>query len=175
MNTGFPFVAGRDARVLILGSMPGIASLTASQYYAHRRNAFWKIMDSLFEIPLTLPYTARLEQLKDRKIALWDVIHRCHRHGSLDTGIISDSIVVNDFETLFARCPAITHVFFNGRKAQQLYLRHVERQTSGLSRNRSLCLLPSTSPAHASLSVDDKIRAWSAVRAALANKKAAAL
>ena len=173
MKTGFSYVARPDARVLVLGSMPGVASLEAAQYYAHERNAFWIIMENLFSIPRSLPYTSRLDQLTCTGIALWDVIHRCRRRGSLDTSIVSDSIVVNDFPALFRYCPGIRHIFFNGRKAQQLFMQYIVRKQPALTRDMTLVLLPSTSPAHAALSVEQKIGAWSVVREVLKKEKAA--
>ena len=174
MKTGFACVARVDARVLILGSMPGVASLEAAQYYAHERNAFWSIMESLFSIPRSMPYTDRLDQLSRTGIALWDVIRRCRRRGSLDTSIESASIIVNDFPSLFRDCPGIRHVFFNGRKAQQLFMSQVVRKQPALVRDLALTLLPSTSPAYAALSAERKIAAWSVVREVLGNEKAAA-
>ena len=101
----FPPVADSSARVLILGSMPGAASLTAHQYYAHPRNAFWRIMGDLIGAGPDLPYAQRLERLKAAGIALWDVIAECHRPGSLDSAIVGESVVANDFSAFFGRAP----------------------------------------------------------------------
>jgi len=91
----FPPVATSEARVLILGSMPGIASLTAGQYYAHPRNAFWRIMGKLVGAGPENPYDERLRILKKGGIALWDVLDSCVRPGSLDANISNET--PNDF------------------------------------------------------------------------------
>ena len=149
------------AEVLVLGSMPGVKSLAAQQYYAHPQNAFWKIMGELVGAGPAEPYADRLHRLADRHIALWDVLELCTTDGSLDSAIVESSIVANDFGALFRRYPRIKRVFFNGAKAEQSYLRHVARQldTPGLTFSR----LPSTSPAHASMSPAVKLAAWRAI------------
>ena len=71
MDRGFPPIAGPDARVLILGSLPGQASLAAGEYYAHRRNLFWPILGELFGATPALPYAERLGKLTTAGLALW--------------------------------------------------------------------------------------------------------
>ena len=158
----FPAVYRADARVLILGSMPGEASLAAAQYYAHPRNAFWPIMGTLFGAGADLPYAQRLERLTGAGVALWDVIARCVRAGSLDSAIAHDSIEPNDFAALFAACPHIGHVFFNGAAAETAFRRHV-RLAPAIPQPR-FTRLPSTSPAHAARSFETKLAAWQLVR-----------
>jgi len=162
----FPPVFRADARVLILGSMPGEASLAAAQYYAHPRNAFWPLMGRLFGAGPECPYQARLARLNAAGVALWDVIAQCRRPGSLDSAIDRDSVEVNDFASLFATCPGIDHVFFNGTAAEAAFRRHV-RLPAGL-RPLTFTRLPSTSPAHAARDFAAKLAAWQAVRDALA-------
>ncbi|MFU2486542.1 DNA-deoxyinosine glycosylase [Thauera sp. WH-1] len=162
----FPAVYRADARVLILGSMPGEASLAAGQYYAHPRNAFWPIMGALFDAGAELPYAERLERLTDAGVALWDVIAACVRAGSLDSAITHDSIEANDFAGLFAACPQVRHVFFNGIEAQKTFQRHVRGRIA--LPELTFTRLPSTSPTYASLRFEAKLDAWRAVKDALA-------
>lgn len=164
---GFDCVARADARVLILGSMPGHASLQQSQYYAHPRNSFWYIMGELFGAGPELNYERRLQVLMEQQIALWDVVHRCHRKGSLDADIEAHSVEPNDFQMLFARCPDIHHVYFNGQTAAGLFNRQVLTglPTELLSRlGMHYHTLPSTSPAHAGLDREQKLQQWQCVR-----------
>jgi len=163
---GFPPVVGNQTRVLILGSMPGVASLAAQQYYALRRNAFWPIMEKLFGAGFSLAYQDRLDLLTKNRIALWDVLGSCVRPGSLDASIDTRSAAANDFGQLFTDFPSIDQVFFNGRKAAEMYRRCVLPVLNSSAAAISVDTLPSTSPAHASLSFDDKLVAWSVVREA---------
>lgn len=153
-----------NARALVLGSMPGAASLGAGQYYAHPRNVFWPIMGRLFDAGPTLPYDERLRRLTAAGVALWDVIASCARPGSLDSAIVAASVVPNALPALFAGCPLLRHVFFNGSAAEAAFRRHLPELAA--SPQLTLLRLPSTSPAHAGLDFDAKLAAWQAVRVA---------
>jgi len=156
----FAPVIRADARILILGSMPGTASLAAAQYYAHPRNQFWPIMDQLYGAGRTLPYALRLEQLQRHGIALWDVLARCVREGSLDAAIEPASAVPNDLPGLLRRHPGIGLVCCNGATAHRLLQRH-HGAAFAASLPQLRCLrLPSTSPAHAGVSLAGKLHAW---------------
>lgn len=164
----FPPVEARQAKVLILGSMPGIRSLEAGQYYAHPRNLFWKIIERLLDIPATAPYSQRCRLLAARGIALWDVIGCCERSGSLDSAIRNETLEPNDFGRFFASHRDLKYIFFNGAKAEEVFQRRVAPSVSDKVDDLALVRLPSTSPAYASLSFDDKCRAWRVVNRALA-------
>jgi double-stranded uracil-DNA glycosylase len=160
ISRSFPPIAGSNAARLILGSMPGTASLQAREYYAHPRNAFWTIVESLLDIKRAAPYAERCDALATAGIAVWDVLKACRRSGSLDSAIEPDSIVANDFRRFLQRNPGIERIYFNGNTARRLYDRHV---LATLPRRQQLIprfTLPSTSPANASFSLQDKIRAW---------------
>lgn len=160
----------RQARILILGSMPGVKSLQEQQYYAHPQNAFWKIMAELFEFPQELSYRQRLQQLRDQKIALWDVMQTCFRTGSLDSAIEEDSIVPNDFENFFHQHPHIKQIFFNGTKAEHAFNKHVLPELSETHQAIARLRLPSTSPANARMKQEEKRAAWEIVRVTLEKK-----
>lgn len=157
----FAPIADAAAEVLVLGSMPGAASLAAQQYYAHRHNAFWPIMAELLGFDRDAPYPERVAALLAAHIALWDVLQSCTREGSLDARIAPGSEVANDFAGFFATQPKISRVYFNGAKAEATFRRHVlpELEAGPLQ----FCRLPSTSPAHAALSLAAKREAWRAV------------
>jgi len=166
-DTGFHYSANRDAKILILGSMPSIKSLAADQYYAHPQNCFWPIMGELFGFDAGLEYKARLERLRDNGIALWDVARQCERPGSLDSAIKIESVVANDFESFFKVHPHIRAVFFNGRKAEELYRRLVLPALPEKLRGIELFLLPSTSPANAGMKRFQKLEVWKIVHQTL--------
>ena len=157
----FPPIADARARVLILGTMPGKESLRAVQYYAHPRNAFWKIMGDLFGAGLDLAYDARVKKLKAAKIAVWDVLASCTRESSLDSDIDADTMIVNDFDAFYHAHTAITEVFFNGAAAEKFYRLHVKARHQHRALNYTR--LPSTSPAHAGMRYAQKLEAWMAV------------
>ena len=138
--------------------MPGAASLKAKQYYAHPQNGFWPIMGQLLGFDPSAPYRRRERALKAARIAVWDVLRSCVRPGSLDARIKLET--ANDFAAFFRAHPRLRHVFFNGAKAEASYRRHVQIPSGGAIR---YARLPSTSPAHASLSAARKLAAWRAI------------
>ncbi|MDH4276104.1 MAG: DNA-deoxyinosine glycosylase [Gammaproteobacteria bacterium] len=157
---GFAPIADAQARILILGSMPGVESLAQHQYYAHPRNSFWYIMARILGVDETLSYAQKTQTLRAHRIALWDVLNSCIREGSLDTAIDSGSIIVNDFAQFFVAHAHITHVFFNGQKAAQEYRKRVMPTLTAHAAGLHYVTLPSTSPAMASLHRDKKLDAW---------------
>jgi TDG/mug DNA glycosylase family protein len=159
----FPPISDPASRVLILGSMPGKASLRAKQYYAHPQNAFWKIIAALLEIDAGEPYEARLDALRARGIALWDVMKSCTRESSLDSDVVEASIVPNAFASFLRAHPRIHTVCFNGAKAEQSFQRHALPALGAAARDLTYHRLPSTSPANASIAYARKLAAWRAV------------
>jgi TDG/mug DNA glycosylase family protein len=157
----FAPIASRDARVLILGSMPGTKSLDAREYYAHKQNAFWRIVGELFGIEPHAPYQKRIRALKAARIAVWDVLHSCTRSGSMDAAIDSESEMANDFRAFFRNHREISHVFFNGARAAASFKRHVLPESG--SRTLRYIRLPSTSPANASVAYERKRKAWQVI------------
>lgn len=159
---GFPPIADARARVLVLGSLPGRKSLEMQQYYAQPYNAFWRIMGALFGAEPGLPYAARQDKLRDHGIAVWDVLAAGERAGSLDSSIVAATIVVNDFDGFFARHPEIRAIFFNGNTAAQLFRRKVAPALLPKWASIAMHVLPSTSPAYASLRFEQKLERWAA-------------
>jgi len=153
----FPPIAAPDARILILGSMPGEASLKAGQYYAHPHNAFWRIMGALVGAGPNLPFEDRVHILKQHGIAVWDVLASCVRPGSLDSNITNE--IPNDFAAFFASHPLITHIGLNGGKAAASFRRHAAGHCPG---HTVVTVLPSTSPAHAARTFEQKCALWRA-------------
>lgn len=159
-SDGFAPIVSERAKVLILGTMPGTASLLKQQYYGHPRNAFWPIMAALFGAGVEFEYQQRKEILIDNGIAVWDVLRYCRRPGSLDANIDMASIKINDFIGFFTCYPSITQVFFNGAGAEKLYKRHVQSMLDNCFPYLAYRRLPSTSPAYAALGLAQKIEAW---------------
>lgn len=155
----FPPVSGRRPRALILGSMPGAASLAAGEYYAHPRNSFWRIVLDALGGGAALPYPARLRLLKREGFALWDVLGSCVRPGSSDSAIERGSMRPNDVPGFLARHRGVRRVLLNGAKAAECWRRFVLPALPPGRRPAAL-RLPSTSPAHASLPYARKLAAW---------------
>jgi double-stranded uracil-DNA glycosylase len=150
-----PVFDGR-AELLVLGSFPGIASLQAAQYYAHPRNAFWPLMGALLGLGAlpAMAYAERLQALRRRRVALWDAVSACRREGSLDTAI--EAAEPSDLRQLVARLPQLRVIACNGALAHRQTLLALPAPGVPVLR------LPSTSPAHAGLTLADKIAAWRA-------------
>ena len=152
--TGLPPVVDRRARVLILGSFPSAASLAAGQYYAHPQNQFWRVLGAVIERPLKeMDYSARIAAVQAAGIAIWDVYASCERAGSLDSAIRSP--VANDIAALKKSAPALRRICFNGRTAARRL-----RETEALG--YQAVVLPSTSPAHAGMTFEEKLARWRA-------------
>lgn len=152
----FPPIAGPTAKILILGSMPGQASLDANQYYAHPRNLFWKLMAEMLGFQPTQPYDEKAAHLIKAHVAVWDVLQSCQRQGSLDVHIRHEE--PNDFPSFLKTHPHIQAIFFNGDKAATSFKRFVQPQLQGSE--LALIRLPSTSPANASQNYEMKRDAW---------------
>ncbi|PSJ39981.1 DNA-deoxyinosine glycosylase [Sphingomonas deserti] len=153
MKRSFAPVVDARTRVLVLGSLPGEASLAAQRYYGNPRNQFWHLIGTVIDVDLVpLPYDQRLENLLSAGIGLWDTIGSAQRDGSLDTAIRGH--VANDLQTLANRLPALRAVAFNGGKSAAI-------GTPLLSMRSDLALvaLPSSSPAY-TLPLADKLRRW---------------
>ena len=160
----FPPIARRDAQTLILGSLPGRRSLELQQYYAHPNNAFWKLIAAIFESDGALPYAQRVKILTANQVALWDVLAAATRPGSLDSSIVHASALANDFAGFFRSHPRIRRVFFNGRKAEELYRRFVLPRLGPEFAALRYESLPSTSPAHAGMSFAKKLGRWRRIK-----------
>ncbi len=163
---GFPPILGSEPCLLILGSMPSVASLEKQQYYGKPQNAFWKIMGELFGAGPAVPYEERAQILIDKGIAVWDVLASCVRPGSLDSAIEMSTAEVNPLAAMLAQEASLTHVIFNGRKAEEFFNKRV---LADMKRTdiRYICL-PSTSPAMASLRFPAKLERWQVVAEAVA-------
>jgi len=163
-----------NARLVVLGSMPGVASLEENQYYAHPRNAFWPIMQAIFGGSID-SYDDKRQILTDSGIVIWDVLAQCVRPGSLDSSIRSNSVVCNDFSAFLHAHPQASRIAFNGKASEQLFRKHAlptleidfyagkQPAPANVTAARQIQLLslPSTSPAMASLDQQGKIVAWS--------------
>lgn len=158
---GFAAVIGPQPRVLILGSMPGVASLDATQYYAHPRNRFWPVLAHLLgEGDIPTAYEERLTMLRDHGIALWDVLGRCLRDGSLDSAIDTATQEPNPIPELLQQHPSIRLVATNGGHASRTFA----KAFPNLHDTRHLAL-PSTSPANARWSLEALQAAWEPITA----------
>jgi len=159
----FAPVLGKRPRILILGSMPGIASLEAVQYYAHPRNAFWPIMAELFSIDADCDYDERIAQIQQAPVILWDTLKRCERPGSLDSSIRRESVEANDIPGLLGQHPGIRAVACNGATSTN-YFRKLVLPKLAPDMTIELLPMPSTSPANAGMTFAQKLAAWQRLR-----------
>lgn len=148
---------GESPKCLVLGSIPGIASIEQQQYYGHPRNAFWPIMQNYFQWPSELNYAQRTTALTQNGVALWDVLSACERVGSLDSAIKPGSMIVNNIAALLDEHASIQAVLLNGGKAAKEFKRHVTLCGENAPK---VFQLPSTSPAYAAMPYIEKQRQW---------------
>lgn len=149
-------ITGPHPRILILGSYPSILSLERREYYGNPKNRFWAVMEEIFDVPSALPYPERTALLAERGVALWDITASCEREGSADSRIRKP--VPNDIAGFLRSYPTILLIAMNGSTAGRLYQRFVKLPSV------PSVILPSTSPANASMLFKDKVRAWEILR-----------
>ena len=150
----YPPIADASARILVLGTMPSVESLRQGFYYAHPRNAFWRIMAESFGEELPVSMEDKKSLLLRNGIALWDTLRSCEREGSLDSAIQRPE--PNDIPALLAECPYIRKICFNGAASETLFMRHI-----GPVEGVEMIRLPSTSPAY-TLAYAKKLAVWKA-------------
>lgn len=154
MIHSFPPFVNSNTEILILGTIPGVASLDKQEYYANKRNHFWQIMYILFDkLPISEVFEEKIQLLQSNKIGLWDVLQNCERKGSLDIHIKNH--IENDFETLFKEFPLINTLVFNGKESHRYFLKKFG-QIEGITYH----VMPSTSPAN-TMSLENKLKIWS--------------
>ena len=156
----FPPISSQDSKILILGTMPGTKSLELNQYYGHKQNNFWKFLFTIIGEEFSMDYQTRKNLLIKNKIALWDVLQFCDRVGSLDSAIKNE--IANNFESFLNTHPQIEYIFFNGQKAEAFFKKYVH-----LEKEYKSFTLPSTSPANASKTFQDKLREWNIIKTLL--------
>lgn len=155
MIQSFPPFVNSETKILILGTMPGIASLEKQEYYAHKRNHFWKIMYTLLDnLTISEIFEEKIQLLQANNIGLWDVLENCERKGSLDIHIRNQK--ENNFETLFKEFPGITKIIFNGKESHKYFLKKF-----GQIKGITYYVMPSTSPAN-TMTFENKLKIWSA-------------
>lgn len=153
----FPPISNKDSKILILGTMPGIKSLEMNQYYAHPRNIFWNLVCRIFNAEIPKSYSERVELLIRNRIALWDVLRECERKGSADSTIARES--PNAITEFLETHEKVRHIFFNGRMAAHYFRKHCSTELA-----IQTFTLPSTSPANAQKSFDQKFNEWKIIR-----------
>lgn len=155
MLQSFDYIADSESRILIVGTMPGEASLSAGQYYAHPRNVFWNIIADVFNNGRELTdYDVKRDCLLTHGVGLWDSLKYCERPGSLDSNIRNES--PNDFNGLLQMYPQIRVLLFNGQKAFSFF----KKYHAPLLQTINYQVLPSTSPANARLNYQQKLELW---------------
>jgi hypoxanthine-DNA glycosylase len=159
----FPPIVGADARLLILGTLPGEESLRLQQYYGHTRNHFWPLIAAVFNEAAPVSYPERIDLLKRNRCALWDVLESAERVGSLDSAIRNP--VANAFAEFFTDHPKIRTIAFNGQKARSLFRRYVVKPGAVSEEGFTMLDLPSSSPLYTK-PFEEKLVLWHAALAA---------
>lgn len=145
-------------KVLILGTMPSVKSIAQQEYYGNKQNVFWKLLFAVFEQPLSTNYEDKIALIQSNHLALWDVLQSCEREGSLDSAIQGES--PNDIQQLIRDYPSIHTLIFSSQKAEQYFKKYIGK-INGLQ----TITLPSPSGANARMSFEEKLKAWSDLKA----------
>lgn len=145
-------VFDQNSRILILGSFPSVKSREVKFFYGHPKNRFWKVIAAVYGEKAPDSIEEKKSFLLRNHIAVWDVIKSCDIEGSADSSI--KNVVPNDLNRILNQAE-IEHIFLNGKKAEQLYKKYMEKET-----NRKAECLPSTSPANAAWSFERLVEEW---------------
>ncbi len=159
----FKLIADARSRILILGSMPGPEALRKKEYYGFKGNHFWRIIPEILKAPKPLTYREKMRLLKENRIALWDVLHSCVREGASDSRIKNEK--PNDIMQAIKKYPHIRTIFLNGKTSGKMF-----RKYFGAIVQIPATVLPSTSPAHASIGYDKKLEKWRVILKYLVNR-----
>jgi hypoxanthine-DNA glycosylase len=159
-SISFEPIINKNSKVLILGTMPGIKSLEENEYYGNKRNAFWPILYRLFDEEITENYDKKKKFILKHKLALWDTLKLCYREGSLDAKIKNEA--PNAIDKLINNYNSINYIIFNGKGSEKFYKRYFEPISE-----INYITLPSTSPANAQKSFNEKFKEWAIIRACL--------
>jgi len=163
LSRGLEPIARFDAETLILGSLPSERSIQSGEYFAHPRNAFWRIMGKLVNAGPELGYPDRVKQVLLKRLAIWDVLAAAVRPGSLDAAIQQKTAQANDFTVFLREHSAIRRVCFNGQKAAGMFDRLIMPGIGNRAGEIHFVTLPSTSPAYAAMSFEQKLSKWSII------------
>lgn len=144
-----------ECHTLILGTVPGAASLRKQQYYGYLHNPFWPILGEVFAFDHALPYAERLETLNRHGVGLWSIVKQCERRGSLDSSIRKPEF--NDLAGLLLSYPKLKKICLDGKSTEKFFRRY---QKGNQLPEIALFVLPSASPAHAALSYQEKLAKW---------------
>ena len=158
---GLAPVSGRGPVILILGSYPGEVSLKVSEYYGNRRNHFWRLMENILGIDLSLSYDERIEAIISERIALWDVLSGCKREKSSDGSI--SSAVPNDISGFLEENPTVKYIALNGKTGAGKWFYRTQKDIL-LRDDITVRIFPSTSPANAVFSFEEKLKEWGIIK-----------
>lgn len=168
MEQGLNCVIDKNIKAIILGTFPSIKSRNEC-YYNHKNNLFWPIISEILNNsnPL-ITKEERYRCLLKNHIGLWDVIKQCEfeTRSSLDSKIIKESIIFNDFNVLRKNCPSLKFFIFSSRNAEILFKRYLHQLPKNktlkqwVDKNIVCVVLPSTSPANARFKASEKLKLW---------------
>lgn len=150
-----PPLYNENSKILILGSFPSVKSRETEFFYGHPQNRFWKVMAALFREKIPESTEEKKSLLLSRGVALWDAVYSCDIVGSSDSSI--KNVIPNDILFILSKT-SVSKIFLNGKTAEKYYKKYIEKDID----IKAVCL-PSTSPANASVSLDELIKKWSVI------------
>lgn len=151
----FSPVYNNKSQILILGSFPSVKSREGEFFYHHPQNRFWRVISSICNERLPDSTDEKIQLLLRNHIALWDVVQSCEISGSADSSI--RNVIANDISPILKHAD-IRSIYANGGAAYRLFKRYIQKDVG-----KDIVLLPSTSPANASYSLERLIDIWKGI------------